>query len=66
MGGILRPHSSGFVEQRFRLHSHLCPGPLTPFRVHVVAVARRVDLNVIHALGGETRCLGLQNLGDGP
>ena len=44
--------ADGFVEHRVGIGIHLRANPFAPLGVHVVAVARRVDLNVGHAFGG--------------
>jgi len=53
--GVVR--ANRFIEQRLRLDFHLVANPLPPFFVHEVAVARRIDLNVFHALARELRQL---------
>jgi hypothetical protein len=56
----------GFVEERVRLHLHLGPDPFAPLRVHEVAVARRVDLDVVDAFRGQARELVLHDGDDVP
>ena len=56
----------GFVERGIGLDAHLRFNPLAPFRIHVVAVARRVDLDVIHAVAGKLCEIAFHDVDDGP
>src|ERR1700733_14532977 len=56
----------GVVERSIGIGSHFVANPFAPLRIHVVAVARRVDLNVAHSVAGKLREIGFHNLDDGP
>ena len=53
-----------FVEQHVGIFAHLGFQPLAPLRIEIVAVARRVDLDVRHALLGEALDLAHHDRGD--
>ena len=54
------------VERLLGVESHLLLDMLSPLGVDVVAVARRVELNVFHAVGDERLDLGLDDRHDVP
>ena len=55
-----------FVEQRVGIGIHFRPDPIAPLRVHIIAVARRVNLNVGDTLSRQARHFVLHDFDDVP
>src|SRR5580693_9575528 len=56
----------GIVERSIRIQPHFIANPFAPLRIHVIAVTRRIDLDVADSIAGEMRKIGLHDFNDGP